>query len=74
MPWLRHHYYCEACDGTWAAEGELAVEADCGFCGARDVFPYKSDAGPRARLAVVATTGKSAGKAPARAGKHKRSA
>jgi hypothetical protein len=43
MPWLRHHYYCDACDGTWLADADLAIEADCPFCQARDVFPYKSD-------------------------------
>ena len=73
MARLRHHYYCETCDGTWLAEAEAAIEADCKFCGARDVFPYRSDKGARPRLAVVAS-GKSAGKAPARAGKLKRSA
>jgi len=71
MARLRHHYYCEACDGTWFAEAEAAIEAECKFCGARDVFPYRSDKGARPRLAVVAT-GKP--KAPARAGKLKRSA
>ena len=76
MPWLRHHYYCETCDGTWFAEAEVAIEAECKFCGARDVFPYRSDAGRvgRVRPAGGATTGKSVRKAPARAGKHKRSA
>jgi hypothetical protein len=43
MAWLRNHYYCEACDGTWLAAAELVVEADCPFCAARDVFPYKND-------------------------------
>ncbi len=43
MPWFRHHYHCEACRGSWLAEGELIVEADCPFCATRDVFPYKSD-------------------------------
>ena len=44
MPWFRHHYYCEACDGTWFAETEVAVTADCPFCQARDVFAYRSEA------------------------------
>ena len=43
MAWFRHHYHCEACRGSWLAEAELAVEADCPFCGERDVVPYKSD-------------------------------
>ena len=43
MPWLRYHYHCEACDGSWLAEGDVVVEADCPFCGTRDVFAYKSD-------------------------------
>lgn len=43
MPWFRNHYYCEACDGTWLAEAELVIEADCPFCQTRDVFPYKND-------------------------------
>ena len=71
MALLRHHYYCEACDGTWFAEAEVAIEADCKFCGARDVFPYRSDKGRRPRLAVVVTDKP---KARARAGKLKRSA
>jgi len=49
MPWLRHHYYCEACDGTWLVEAEIAAEADCRFCGAHDVFPYRSDDPDRVR-------------------------
>jgi hypothetical protein len=73
MALLRHHYYCEACDGTWFAEAEAAIEADCKFCGARDVFPYRSDKGRRPRLAVIAGNRKPA-KTPARAGKLKRSA
>jgi predicted nucleic acid-binding Zn-ribbon protein len=43
MPWLRYHYHCEACDGSWLAEGDVALEADCPFCGTRDIFAYKSD-------------------------------
>jgi predicted nucleic acid-binding Zn-ribbon protein len=43
MPWLRYHYHCEACDGSWLAEGDIVVEADCPFCGTRDIFAYKSD-------------------------------
>jgi hypothetical protein len=43
MPWFRHHYYCEGCDGTWLAEAELVVTGDCPFCSARDALPYKSD-------------------------------
>jgi len=42
MP-FRHYYYCESCDGTWLVEAEVAVEGDCPFCAARDVFPYRSD-------------------------------
>lgn len=55
MAWFRHHYYCEGCEGNWLAEAELPVEtelaietdvtieADCPHCGARGVFPYKSE-------------------------------
>jgi hypothetical protein len=43
MPWFRHHYYCEGCDGTWMAEAAVTVEGDCPFCGARDVFAYRSE-------------------------------
>ena len=43
MPWFRNHYYCEGCDGTWLVETELVIEADCPFCQAREVFPYKND-------------------------------
>ena len=41
--WLRYHYHCEACAGSWLAEGDVMVEADCPFCGTRDIFAYKSD-------------------------------
>ena len=43
MPWFRHHYYCEGCDGTWMAEAAVVVEGDCPFCGARDIFAYRSE-------------------------------
>ena len=43
MPWFRHHYYCEGCDGTWLGEAALVVEDDCPFCGAHDTAPYRSD-------------------------------
>jgi hypothetical protein len=43
MPWFRHHFYCEACDGTWLAEAAQIGEADCPFCGTRDALPYRSD-------------------------------
>ncbi len=43
MPWFRHHYSCESCDGSWLAEAELVIDGDCPFCGARDTAPYKSD-------------------------------
>jgi hypothetical protein len=43
MPWFRHHYSCAGCDGHWLAEAASAHEADCPFCGVRDIFPYKSD-------------------------------
>jgi hypothetical protein len=43
MPWFRHHYYCEGCDGTWMAQAAVMVEGDCPFCGARDVFAYRSE-------------------------------
>lgn len=42
MPWFRHHYHCQSCDGGWMAEGAEAIEANCRFCGARDVAPWKS--------------------------------
>ena len=54
MPWMRHHYYCEACDGTWLVEAELAVEGDCPFCRTRDVLPYRSDDREPADAAAVA--------------------
>jgi len=43
MPWLRHHFYCEGCDGTWLVEADVAISGDCPFCSARDLFPYRSD-------------------------------
>ena len=43
MAWFRHHFYCGGCDGTWLKEAALAAEADCPFCRARDVFPYRSE-------------------------------
>ncbi len=78
MAWFRYHYYCEACDGTWLAEGEMEIGADCKFCEARDVFPYKRDSGRvsganlRTKLAVV--EGAQMPKTPAHSGKLKRSA
>lgn len=82
MAWLRYHYHCEQCAATWFAETEVDAEldavADCQFCGAGDIFSYRSDAGRigraklRARLAVVEGAGKPG--TPARAGKLKRSA
>jgi len=43
MSWFRHHYHCAGCQGSWLAEADLVVEADCPYCGAHDVFAYKSD-------------------------------
>ena len=43
MAWFRHHFHCEACAGSWLVEAEETIEADCPFCGAHDVFAYKSD-------------------------------
>jgi hypothetical protein len=43
MPWFRHHYSCEGCEGHWLAEAASALAADCPFCATRDIFPYKSD-------------------------------
>ena len=43
MAWFRNHYVCVACDGHWIAEHAAAQEADCLFCRAYDVTPYKSD-------------------------------
>jgi len=43
MSWFRLHYHCESCRGSWLAEGELVIEADCLYCESRDVHPYKSD-------------------------------
>jgi hypothetical protein len=43
MPWFRHHYHCDACEGAWLGEAQGAVPSDCPFCGTRDVFAYKSD-------------------------------
>jgi hypothetical protein len=81
MAWMRYHYHCEQCDGSWLVEAEVEIVAqveavaDCKFCGTRDVFSYRSDAGriSRATLAVVAGT-KKAAKTPLRAGRLKRSA
>jgi hypothetical protein len=45
MPWFRNHYVCIACDGHWLAEHAQAqdADADCPFCRAYGVTPYKSD-------------------------------
>jgi len=43
MPWFRHHFSCEACDGSWLIEAERVEVADCPFCTARDVFPYRRE-------------------------------
>ncbi len=43
MPWYRHHYTCEGCDGHWLAEAAILIQADCPFCDVGDIFPYKSD-------------------------------
>jgi hypothetical protein len=82
MAWLRYHYHCEQCDGTWLTEAEVEAEieavTDCRFCGAADIFSYRSDAGriSRATLAVVegSKTAKTPAKTPTRAAKLKRSA
>jgi hypothetical protein len=42
MAWFRNHYVCLACEGHWLAEHAEAIEADCPFCRAYDVAPYKS--------------------------------
>ena len=81
MAWLRYHYHCEQCAATWLTEAQadagMDVVANCTFCGAADIFSYRSDAGriSRATLAVVegSKTPKEP-KSPARAGKLKRSA
>jgi hypothetical protein len=82
MASLRYHYHCEQCEATWLTEAEVdtKIEAvtDCRFCGAQDIFSYRSDGGRigranlRTKLAVVEGAAKS--KTPARAGKLKRSA
>jgi len=41
----RHHFHCEACEGTWVADIEIGDIADCPFCQARDIFAYRSDEG-----------------------------
>ena len=43
MAWFRHHYYCDACDGTWLAHTSVYQEDDCPFCQARDKLPYRTD-------------------------------
>lgn len=43
MAWFRHHFCCETCDGHWLVHGAGPREDDCPFCGARDLFPYRSD-------------------------------
>ena len=85
MAWMRYHYHCEQCEGSWLVEAEVDVVAqveavaDCKFCGTRDVFSYRSDTGRVSRaklvttLAVVEGSQKPA-KTAARAGKLKRSA
>ena len=84
MAWMRYHYHCEQCEGSWLVEAEVDVVAqveavaDCQFCCWGDVFSYRSDAGRvgraklRTKLAVV--EGTKAAKTPARPGKLKRSA
>lgn len=55
MPWFRHHFHCEACDGAWLCEHSVELTGDCPYCGARDAFPYKSD--DRSLLVEPATGG-----------------
>lgn len=43
MPWFRNHYVCIACDRHWLAEHAQVQDADCPFCRAYGVTPYKSD-------------------------------
>jgi hypothetical protein len=43
MPWFRHHFSCAGCDGSWLVEAEMVEVADCPFCDARDVFPYRRE-------------------------------
>jgi hypothetical protein len=43
MAWFRHHFSCQACDGSWLIEAEIVEVANCPFCAARDVFPYRSE-------------------------------
>ena len=43
MAWFRNHYFCFDCEGHWLAEAAEDREADCPFCRAFDVTPYKSD-------------------------------
>jgi hypothetical protein len=52
-PMPRHHFHCEACEGTWFAEAEVAETADCPFCRSRDVFAYRSDDGPADAAAIA---------------------
>jgi len=40
--WTRHHFHCEACEGTWLVEEDIVI-ADCPFCEARDIFAYRSE-------------------------------
>lgn len=65
MAVVRHHFSCQACDGSWLVEAELVEFADCPFCAARDVFPYRNEDRTRmlaqedkafALLAAVKTT------------------
>jgi hypothetical protein len=53
---------------------QVEAVADCRFCGARDVFSYRSDAGRISRASLAVVAGSKAAKTPARAGKLKRSA
>ena len=78
MARLRYHYHCEQCAATWLAEVEVKAGmdavADCTFCGATDVFAYRSDAGRISRATLAVVEGSKTAKTPARAGKLKRSA
>jgi len=74
MSWTRHHFHCEACDGTWLVEEDV-VTADCPFCAARDVFAYRTEIrGDAAELAktLAATMRKAAAKPAPRAAEKRR--
>ncbi|HZS53841.1 MAG TPA: DUF3768 domain-containing protein [Bryobacteraceae bacterium] len=46
MNWFVNHYRCGRCAKEWHREWFAASEDDCPHCGARHMFPHKSDETP----------------------------